>query len=133
MRIIYTTPRLDNAEQVAGLLEQGGVPVRVLFGPHFRRNTWRGANYRQAKDAGNWPRVMVLNNGDLPKARALLRDAGLMAPAPFSRPPAAADREPAAAPGARARPGRSTAKRVRLLLIAVVALLALVQTLRFLL
>lgn len=132
MRIVYTTPRLENAEHVAAMLEQGGVPVRVLFGPHFRRNTWRGANYRQGRDPGNWPRVMVVNNGDLPEARRLLREAGLIAPPAFDR---AAAATPASAVAATAEPGRPARRvlPVRWLLLATLVAVAIVQGVRFLL
>ena len=130
MRIVYTTPRLENAEQVAAMLEQGGVPVRVLFGPHFRRNTWRGANYRQGRDSGNWPRVMVVNNGDLPEARRLLREAGLLDPPAFERNGASA-RAPTTAASAPAATGRRMPS-VRWLLMAAVAIVAVVQGVRFL-
>ena len=136
MRVIYSTPRLENAERVAKLLEEAGVPTRLLFGPHHRRPSWKGANYRQAQDPGNWPRVMVLNNGDLPKARSTLRELGLMAPAAFEReegPTADAElrfrprpEAPSAAPGGGIRP-------LRLILMATALIVAGVQMARWLL
>lgn len=135
MRVIYSTPRLENAERVAQLLEQEGVSVRLLFGPHYKRNTWRGANYRQTQNPGDWPRVLVLNNGDLPRARAVLRTAGLLSPAPFER----GDTDELAAPSivfnkadrTPADPG-VVARRIRLALIAVVLLIAVIQAVRLL-
>lgn len=84
MQIIYSTPRLENAERIASLLEAGGVAVRLLYGPHFRRNTWKGANY-PSTETGKWPRVMVLNNGDMPRGREILREAGILPPTAFDR------------------------------------------------
>lgn len=134
VRVIYSTPRLDNAERVASLLEADGVATRLLYGPHFRRNTWRGANYSQPSNPGNWPRVLVLNNGDLPKARAVLRQAGLMAPAGFDRDEDAP--EPAPIIQSRqddsGRP-RILASRIRVALIVILLLVAAIQGTRYLL
>jgi len=130
MYVIYTTPRLENAERVAALLDQAGVGNRVLYGPHHKKQpAWRATNYRQATDPGNWPRVMVLNNGDLPQARGVLREAGLMAPATYDR---ADDSNPSVDYVLAPRPDgprRSwlTPGRVRTVLILTVLVLALVQ------
>lgn len=133
VRIIYSTPRLENAERVASLLEADGVATRLLYGPRFRRNTWRGADYGQPRNPGDWPRVLVLNNGDLPKARAVLRQAGLMAPAAFDR-----DENTADAPVLRSRrdDGRRpmiTASRIRIALIVMLLAVAAIQGARYLL
>ena len=128
MRIIYSTPRLENAEKIARMLEDDGVGVRLLYGPHFRRNTWKGANYRQAGDPGNWPRVMVLNNGDLPRARDLLRKAGVLPPAAFDRLDGNAD-EVSVFLRARSLPADplSAARVVRVALIIAVLVVAVIQ------
>lgn len=129
MRIIYSTPRLENAERVAKLMEAEGIGVRLLFGPQFRRNRWRSTDYRQTDDPGHWPRVLVLNNGDLPKARAVLRSAGLMAPASFDR-----GEDPSSALQFRPRTQTSDparfANRIRVALIAILMLVILVQGVR---
>ncbi len=79
MHIIYRSPRVQNAEQIAALLEEAGIATRVIHGPRHRRSTWRSVDYnRGADDKQGWPGVMIVNNGDLPQARALLRDAGLL-------------------------------------------------------
>lgn len=135
MRVVYSTPRLENAERVAQLLENEGIQVRLLFGPHYKRNSWRGANYRQQQNPGDWPRVLVLNNGDMPQARAALRAVGLMAPPAFKQDAGndatneplvfSSTKEHAPDPGAGAR-------RLRLALIAAVFLIAVIQAARFL-
>lgn len=152
MRVIYTTPRLENAERIADLLREGDIEVRVLFGPHFKRNTWRGANYRQAEDPGNWPKVMVVHNADLGKARALLREAGVLGlssleqdrrvrePGDPEVPSAASPRDfqsrRADRPGQprgsylETPPRRSARSRLRIVLVVLVVLVALVQVLR---
>lgn len=134
MQVIYTTPRLENAERVAELLGQAGVGNRVLYGPHHKKQpAWRATNYRQATDPGNWPRVMVLNNGDLPQARSILRGAGLLAPAAYAR----SNDDAATTPGyvLAPRPPQTrrrwlTPARVRTLLVLTVLVLAIVQIAR---
>lgn len=132
MRVIYTTPRLENAERVAEMMAKEGIGVRLLYGPHFRRPTWRGANYRQTDNPGHWPRVLVLNNGDLPRARGVLRSAGLLASAGYDRGEGEAANlrfrpKPAAADAGR------IALRIRAALIAILFLVILVQGFRFIL
>ncbi|MBX3725880.1 MAG: hypothetical protein KF823_08180 [Xanthomonadales bacterium] len=155
MRVIYSTPRLENAERIAELLREGEVEVRVLFGPHFKRNTWRGANYRQAEDPGNWPKVMVVHNTDLAKARALLREAGVLGLSNLDqdrrvRDPDSDDALAAPSPrdfqaGRAANPTRPRGSylekpprrpgpsRLRIVLVALVVLVALIQGARMLL
>lgn len=130
MRVIYTTPRLENAERVAKLLEDDGVPVRLIFGPQFRRNRWRHTDYRQRDNPGDWPRVLVLNNGDLPKARSVLRAAGLMEPATFDRDDRHDELRFKPPPPPR-NPGW-IANRIRLALIAILLVVILVQGSRLL-
>ena len=135
MRVVYTTPRLENAERVAHLLEDEGVQVRLLYGPRFKRNSWRGADYRQAQNPGNWPRVMVLNNGDMPRARTVLRTAGLMPPPAYEQ---TEGDEGVETPlvfnqAARAKPKTAnTPSKIRLALLALVLLIAGIQTVRLL-
>lgn len=137
MRVIYSTPRLENAERVASLLEAEGIGIRVLHGPHFRRQTWRGVDYQQASNPGDWPRVLVLNNGDLPQARATLRAAGVMAPAAFERPqeeeaadaPALVFQRSSGPPPASAVPA---ARRIRYALLGLLLLVIVVQAVRHL-
>lgn len=133
VRIVYSTPRLENAERVASLLEADGVATRLLYGPRFRRNTWRGANYGQPGNPGDWPRVLVLNNGDLPKARAVLRQVGLMAPAAFDRDEDASDALVFRSRGDDGHRPKITASRVRVALIVLLLAVAAVQGARYLL
>ncbi|MFB9067934.1 hypothetical protein [Pseudofulvimonas gallinarii] len=130
MQVIYSTPRLENAERVAALLDEAAIANRVLYGPHHKKMpAWRATNYRQASDPGSWPRVMVLNNGDLPQARQVLRTAGLLPPAGFERNEDAVPALPyVLAPAAPAERRRwVTPGRVRTVLILTVLVLALLQ------
>lgn len=135
MRIIYSTPRLENAERIGQLLDAEGIGVRLLYGPHFRRNTWKGANYRQGSDPGNWPRVMVLSNGDLPRARGILRDAGILPRSGFDRQDATPE-SPMSTTGRASRierpPPVPAARVVRVALIATALIVGIIQAARHL-
>lgn len=133
MRIIYSTPRLENAERIAKMLADEGISVRLLYGPHHRRNTWKGANYRHAGDPGNWPRIMVLNNGDLPRGRVVLREAGVMPPAAYDRQDSGKDASLVFS-RAETQPGDAvaTARVVRIALIAAVLIVGTIQAVRHL-
>jgi hypothetical protein len=132
MRVIYSTPRLDNAQRVADLLATSGVATRLLYGPHFRRKSWRATDYRKLGNPGDWPRVLVLANEDLPKARSLLRQAGLLAPAAFEHPgQGAAVTVPALSA---ASPGTGSSRlpgRLRIALLTVLMAVMVIQTLRW--
>lgn len=135
MQVIYTTPRLENAERVSTLLDEANVANRVLYGPHHKkRPAWRATNYRQATDPGNWPRVMVINNGDLPQARAVLREAGLLAPAAYERSTEDAAPSPLlAGTAATSEPARRswlTPGRIRTVLVITILVLAILQLAR---
>ncbi len=146
MHIIYRSPRVQNAEQIAALLEAQGIATRVIHGPRHRRNTWRSVDYnRGADDQQGWPGVMIINNGDLPQARALLRDAGLLEPSAAGhwtgsdtnadsttdteRSPRSYVRLPESAPAA---PRRNWPRLIRITLIALLLIVASVQLLRHL-
>ncbi len=77
MRQVFTSPRVENAEAVAQLLREGGIEVRLSNG-----RGWRGAirgnfSYREQPSRGTQPEVWVLRSEDYPRARQLLREAGL--------------------------------------------------------
>lgn len=78
MRQVFTSARIENVERVARLLREGGVEVRIANG-----RGWRGAirgnfSYRESTARGAQPEIWVLRSGDYPRARQLLREAGLL-------------------------------------------------------
>lgn len=140
MRIIYRTPRLTNAEQIAALLEARGIEARVLHGPKHRRATWRSVNYNDpGDDQRRWPAVMVVRNGDMPQARAVLRESGLMEPASFEQ---SANQEDGQAPSwsamsrrqtlGQAPAGRNWPMTIRRGLIIIVLIIVALHSARFL-
>ena len=77
MRQVFTSPRLENVEGIAQLLRDEGIEVRVTHGRSFKRGIRGDFSYRDAMRTGPQPAVWVLKSEDQPRARELLRAAGL--------------------------------------------------------
>jgi hypothetical protein len=133
MRSVFTSPRLENVEAVARMLEEAGIEVRVSQDRSYKGNRRRPFSYRDsAEKLDPDPQVWVIKAEDQPKARQMLRDAGLIEDSKRGFGPA----EPgspqsylplsALAPPAR-RPDRRAAMilRARLWLIAIIVLITL--------
>jgi hypothetical protein len=79
MRQVFTSPRLENVERVAALLKEHGVEARITNGRSYRGSVRGNFSYREAEnDKKPQPAVWVVTPDDQPKARELLRDAGLL-------------------------------------------------------
>ena len=78
MRQVFTSPRLANVESVAKLLEDAGIATKISNGRSYRGKFDRGVRYR---DTGgeNQAAVWVIRSEDQPRAREMLREAGLLA------------------------------------------------------
>ncbi|TKS54311.1 hypothetical protein E4582_05720 [Luteimonas yindakuii] len=79
MREVFSSPRLENVEKVARWLEEQDIPVRITNGRSYHGNRRRHFSYR---GTGNGPQaaVWVIHSEDQPRARALMREAGLSGP-----------------------------------------------------
>jgi hypothetical protein len=78
MRRVFTSPRLENVEGVANLLREHEIEVKITNGRTFRGAIRGNFSYRDKPDAGEQPAVWVVRSEDQPKARELLREAGLL-------------------------------------------------------
>lgn len=79
MRQVFTSARLENAEAVAALLREADIEVRITNGRSYKGNRRRTASYgSDAADQGPSPAVWVVRSEDQARARALLREAGLI-------------------------------------------------------
>jgi len=79
MRKIFTSPRLENVEAVARLLEAEGIEVRIENGRALHRAIRGNFSYRDdGKNKPPQPEVWVIRSDDQPRARALMREAGLL-------------------------------------------------------
>lgn len=78
MRQVFTSPRLENVERVAALLNEHGIETRVTNGRSYR-GTRRGSfSYRESPEGDVRPAVWVVTSDDQPKAREILREMGLL-------------------------------------------------------
>ena len=80
MRSVFTSPRLENVEAVAKMLEDAGIEVRVSQDRSYKGNRRRPFSYRDSANANaeENPQVWVIKAEDQPRARQILRDGGLI-------------------------------------------------------
>lgn len=84
MRQVFSSPRLENVERVATLLREAGIEVQILNGRSYKGN--RRSNFSYRDDAGGpKPAVWVTRSDDQPRAREILREAGLLQSQPSTR------------------------------------------------
>ena len=81
MRQVFSSPRIENVEGVARLLEDAGIEVRITGGRSYRGAIRGNFSYRdgERERLGPQPSVWVVQSADQPRARAMLREAGLIA------------------------------------------------------
>lgn len=125
MRQVFSSPRIENVEAVARMLEDAGIEVRVNNGRSYRGAIRGNFSYRDGGGGAPRPSVWVIRSDQQPEARRMLREAGLL------RSPARGDSflpgVPASSTQAAAQPARGAGRyRYGLLLaVAVTAALAL--------
>lgn len=78
MRQVFTSPRLANVESVAKLLEDAGIATKISNGRSYRGKFDRGMSYRDSGNESSQAAVWVLRSEDQPRAREMLREAGLL-------------------------------------------------------
>ncbi|HET9048317.1 MAG TPA: pathogenicity-like protein [Chiayiivirga sp.] len=79
MRQVFTSARIETVEGVAALLNEHGIQTRITQARSYKGNR-RGQFSYLDKNRGSTPdpAVWVVLPDDQPKARSLLREAGLM-------------------------------------------------------
>lgn len=79
MRQIFSSARLETVEGVAELLNQNGIQTRITNGRSYKGNRRGQFSYtEQNRETRSNPTVWVVFPDDQPKARTLLREAGLL-------------------------------------------------------
>ena len=78
MRQVFSSPRLENVERVAKLLRDAGVDTRITHGRSYKGNRRSEFSYRDDNRSEPIPAVWVVKSEDQPKAREILREAGLL-------------------------------------------------------
>ncbi len=79
MRQVFSSPRLENVERMAEVMREAGIEVQVTGGRSYKGGRRRHFSYREAPRGDETAAVWVVRADDLPKARQILRDAGLLA------------------------------------------------------
>ncbi len=84
MRQIYTSPRGENVERSGALLGEQGIETRVTNHRSWAGRDYKRTSYSARTDSSEWPQVWIVKAEDQPKARALLREAGIAPAVRFS-------------------------------------------------
>jgi hypothetical protein len=77
VRQLFTSPRLENVEAVAKLLNEAGIETWISESRSYKGKR-RGAFSYQDGGRGSQPGVWIVKANDLTRARALLIEAGLI-------------------------------------------------------
>lgn len=80
MREVYRSLRVEQVEGAATLLNEAGIETSIQNGRSYKGGRRRNFSFRETPDSAKAAVLYVTHNGDLPKARRLLREAGLMDP-----------------------------------------------------
>ncbi len=78
MRRVFASQRVETAEGVAKLLRDAGIEILVSNGRGYKTRRSGQFSYLDKPDEKTIPSVWVVHAEDQPKARQILRDAGLM-------------------------------------------------------
>jgi hypothetical protein len=78
MREIYRSLRVEQVEGAAELLREAGIATSIQNGRSYKGARPRGFSYRDSLDSPKASILYVTHKGDLPEARRLMREAGLI-------------------------------------------------------
>ena len=78
MRQVYASPRSENVDRVEAMFNEAGIETRVRKRDKINRGRFQRFSYNEEGDSKDWPAVQVVFAEDMPRARELLRAAGLM-------------------------------------------------------
>ena len=78
MRRVFASQRVETAEGVAKLLREAGIEILVSNGRGYKTRRSGQFSYLDKPDEKTIPSVWVVRAEDQPRARQILRDAGLM-------------------------------------------------------
>ncbi|MET0289869.1 MAG: DUF2007 domain-containing protein [Pseudoxanthomonas sp.] len=126
MRQIFSSQRVETVEGVARLLKDAGIDVYVTNARSYQGKRGSQFSYTKPAPAKDQPTVWVRHADDQPRARELLREAGLME---STRPDQRRSAQYAPLPN-EAAPKRNWAWRLRLVLMACIAAAALATFMR---
>lgn len=126
MRQVFSSQRIETVEGVAKLLTDAGIPVHISNGRSYHSKRGGQFSYTEPVKAQLQPAVWVRHADDQPRARELLREAGLLE----TTRPGYASTLTFTSPQEEAATPRPWAWRIRLILLALIALAAVVMWMR---
>lgn len=129
MRQIFSSQRVETAEGVAKLLREQGIEVRLSNGRSYRSRRSGQFSYLEPMATQAQPTVWVVHADDQPRARALLRESGLIDSTrqdPAQTLPYLSEFRSQAVPDT----GKRWAWRIRVALLLAIGAVALVTVLR---
>lgn len=107
---------MANVERVVALLAEHGIETSMVNRRAWQRDAWKRFSYTRPSAQDTWPQVWVVRAGDQTRARELLRSAGIEPATRFAEELAASRR------AGDARAGRAISARIRMVLLALIAL-----------
>lgn len=121
MRQVFSSPRMENVERVAQILRDAGIETRITHGRSYRGGIRGDFSYRDHVRTDPIPAVWVVRSEDQPAAREILRAAGLLdstrVETGYTLPVFRTE-----TPATVVVPGRQRAFRLKIGLLAVIAL-----------
>ena len=127
MRQVFTSLRIETVEGVVRLLEEAGIEVYLANGRSYHSKRGGQFSYAEPMKLKQQPSVWVRRAEDQPRAREILREAGLLATTrPTQNEPLVFAGE--AAPEEKSK--RPLAWRIRIALLIAIAIAAFVTILR---
>jgi hypothetical protein len=121
MRQVFSSPRMENVERVAQILGEAGIETRITHARSYRGGLRGDFSYRDDRRTDPIPAVWIVKSEDQPAAREILRAAGLLDSTRTETGyalPVFRTETPATIPV----PGRRRAFRLKIGLLAVIAL-----------
>lgn len=126
MRQVFTSQRIETVEGVARLLTDAGIAVHISNARSYHSKRGSQFSYTQPVPVQQQPAVWVRHAEDQPRAREILREAGLLETTRPGARPSLTFSSPQDQPAPRA----SWAWRIRVILLALIALAAVVMWMR---
>jgi hypothetical protein len=126
MRQVFSSQRLETVEGVAKLLSDAGIEVHVSNARSYRSRRGGQFSYSEPMAANQQAAVWIRHAEDQPRAREILREAGLLETTrPGGRPSLICSDAVVETP-----PRGRWAWRIRLILLAIIALAVIITVMR---
>ena len=126
MRQIFTSLRIETVEGVARLLEEAGIEVHLANGRSYHSKRGGLFSYAEPMQVKQQPSLWVRHAEDQPRAREILREAGLLASTRKDQPSSYVFTRKSRDDS----PKRPLAWKIRIALLIAIAIAALVTVIR---